>query len=93
MSDYRVIKQDQCERCEGTGKYESGAWARYQQAIAEGRNHLLAASEIFTWDGVPYPAPPEILQECSIRDCFECDGKGIFRSEVSLSEALDAMGR
>ncbi len=56
-----------------------------------------SAPELFTeWDGysiVGVPSDEQLQQVGAETPCFKCDGAGSLKSNVSLSEALAALGR
>lgn len=79
MSEFYVIKKEQCQECNGDGVVYSHIWKTYYE---EGVN---LSPEIWACEnGYDSMGPEEI-------ECRKCGGTGVVRKEVPLEEALSAI--
>lgn len=90
---YIVIKRESCPECHGCGFIEDTDWREFWQWFKRYRRHYgqdpNEEVEDFWWQQQGFEdndRPPEEWP------CEECDGTGIEESEVSLQEALEALG-
>jgi len=85
MITYYVEAEQSCPECHGTGVVEHPAWRAYWAAHPAGLPTAEDDARWFSAQGYG-TIPPEEW------DCDECDGTGVLRQRVTLTEALAALG-
>jgi len=91
MSQYKVIRIDDCYRCDGVGYVTHPAWQRYFEAFP--KRTLPTVEDDLAWfreQGFNYyrakDLPPEDIP------CDLCKTAGTLRTESDLGEALRELG-
>jgi hypothetical protein len=88
-TDYRIIQEDTCRRCEGRKMIEHPKWENYYKRLSSyAQKHATVDSlDDFSkdfwkgWDELP---PQEI-------ECPDCGGEGIVKREVFIDAVLAAI--
>ena len=84
MPNFLVVEENKCPRCQGHGVVLHPRWEAYWKKFPKGLPTPEADCCWFQQQG--YSKPPAEEEKCC-----GCNGSGVIRTEVSLSDALDRL--
>lgn len=93
MAGFYVIKEWNCEECEGTGRVQNWMWARYWKEN-QGKHQTMSAEDDVDWFNKTFGLYVKHHWDLPSEEdyCPECEGEITMRKEIPLAEALQSIG-